>query len=232
MWCSQLLPGNDFAVQSADFMETHDDTTMKRTAYRLAAIAIAALTTTASLADEEGFIPLFDGKSLDGWEVSENKDSFKIEDGAIVAHGPRAHAFYTGAVNGAKFRNFELRLEAMTRKNSNGGVFIHSEYQEKGWPAKGYEIQVNNTQGDWRKTGGLYAVVDNKEPFEDDKWMEMVIRVENGVITSTVNGKKLVEHKSEGEKSKLLNEGGAIALQAHDPDSEVHYKNIRIKALD
>lgn len=207
-------------------------TTLRKVASRLAALACAALATSASLAEEEGFRPLFDGKSLDGWNISENKDSFKIEDGAIVAHGPRAHAFYAGEVNGAKFKNFELRLEVMTRKNANGGVFFHTEYQEKGWPAKGYEIQVNNTQSDWRKTGGLYAVVDNKEPFEDDKWMEMVIRVENGVITSTVDGKKIVEYKSEGEKSKLLPEGGAIALQAHDPGSKVHYRNIRIKPLD
>lgn len=206
-------------------------TLLKITITRLAVLAWAFFSANVSLANEEGFKPLFDGKTLDGWKISENKDSFKIEDGAIVAHGPRAHAFYVGEVNGAKFKNFELRLEAMTLKNSNGGVFIHTEYQEKGWP-KGYEIQVNNTQGDWRKTGGLYAVVDNKEPFEDDKWMEMIIRVENGVITSTVNGKKLFEYKSEGEKSKLLPEGGAISLQAHDPCSKVHYRNIRIKVLD
>lgn len=207
-------------------------TSGKATSRRIAVLVCAALTTSLCFAQEEGFKPLFDGKSLEGWKVSENKDSFKIEDGAIVAEGPRAHAFYAGEVNGAKFNNFELRLEAMTRKNSNGGVFIHTEYQEEGWPGKGYEIQVNNTQGDWRKSGGLYAVVDNKEPFEDDKWMEMVIRVENGVITSTVNGKKLVDYKAEDGKSKLLPEGGTIALQAHDPGSKIYYKNIRIKVLD
>jgi hypothetical protein len=206
--------------------------TLKKATSRLAALLCAAFTTSLCFADEEGFKPLFDGKSLDGWKVSENKDSFKIEDGAIVAEGPRAHAFYVGEVNGAKFGDFELRLEAMTRKTSNGGVFIHTEYQENDWPGKGYEVQVNNTQGDWRKSGGLYAVVDNKEPFEDDKWMEMVIRVENGVITSTVNGKKLVDYKAEEGKSKLLPEGGTIALQAHDPGSKVYYKNIRIKVLD
>jgi hypothetical protein len=179
-------------------------------------------------AAEEGFKVLFDGKSLEGWKVAENPESFKVENGAIIAKGPRAHAFF---VDG-KFKNFELRLEAMTKENSNGGVFIHTMYQEKGWPGKGYEVQVNNTQGDWRKTGGLYAVVDNKEPFKDNTWMEMVIRVENGVITTTVNGKELVKYKSEGEKSKLLAEGGTIALQAHDPGSEIHYKNIRIKVLE
>lgn len=198
-----------------------------------ACIVFAAFASPAfSEETEEGFKSLFDGKSMDGWKVSENKESFKIEDGAIVAEGPRAHAFYVGEVGGAKFKNFELRLESMTRKNANGGVFFHTEYQERGWPAKGYEIQVNNTQGDWRKTGGIYAVVDNKEPFEDDKWMSMVIRVENGVITSVVDGKEIAKHKPEGDKDKLLEDGGAIALQAHDPGSKVYYRNIRIKILD
>lgn len=195
---------------------------------RMTAVIFAVFGGVALAEEEEGFTKMFDGKTLENWKVAENPDSFKVEDGAIVAKGPRAHAFYTGG----KFKNFELRLESMTKENSNGGVFIHTEYQEQGWPKKGYEVQVNNTQKDWRKTGGLYAVVDNKEPFEDGKWMAMVIRVENGVITSSVNGKELVNYESKGEKSKLLENGGMIALQAHDPGSEVHYRNIRIKVLD
>lgn len=205
---------------------------LRTTTALLAVAALPFVSTSLAAENEEGFKPLFNGESLEGWKVSENKESFKIEDAAIVAEGRRAHAFYVGEVGGGKFKNFELRLEALTRKSANGGVFFHTEYQEKGWPGKGYEIQVNNTQRDPKKTGGLYSVVDNMEPFEDDKWMEMVIRVENGTITSTVDGKKLVEHKPEGDKSKLQPEGGSIALQAHDPGSKVYYRNIRIKILD
>ncbi len=212
-------------------MKTMKQTLMKSTA-RIAVLATFAFSASLPAAEEEGFVSLFDGKSFGGWKVSENKETFQIEDGAIVAKGPRAHAFYAGDVNDGKFKNFELRLDAMTRKGANGGVYIHTEFQDEGWPGKGYEIQVNNTQSDWRKSGGLYAIVDNKEPFEDDKWMEMIIRVEDGVITSTVNGKELVKHKPEDGQSKLQKEGGTIALQAHDPDSVVFYKNIRIKILD
>ncbi|MEP4078118.1 3-keto-disaccharide hydrolase [Haloferula sp.] len=193
--------------------------------------SIALFLTAVSSATEEGFTQLFDGKSLDGWKVSENPDSFKVADGVIVAHGPRAHAFYVGEFNGAKFKDFELRMEVMTKTNSNGGVFFHSEWVDKGWPPKGYEVQVNNTHKDWRKSGGLYAVVDNKEPFEDNTWMQYVIRVKDGVVTASVNGKELVNHTPKAEDSKLQKDGGAIALQAHDPGSVVHYKNIRIKPL-
>lgn len=194
-------------------------------------LTLLSLLPTTLLAAEEGFTPLFDGKSLEGWKVNEHHESFSVKNGAIVAKGERSHAFYVGKVSNGKFDNFELRMEVMTEPNSNGGIFIHSEWQESGWPSKGYEVQVNNTQSDWRKSGGLYAVVDNKEPFKDNEWMQYVIRVENGRITVSVNGKQLVDHTPEEGKSKLQKGGGAIALQAHDPGSTVLYRNIRIREL-
>ena len=197
-----------------------------------AILAGAALLLSVSAQTEKGFVSLFDGKTLDGWKVAEDKGAFKVEDGAIVVNGDRSHAFYVGKVNDAKFENFELRLDVMTKPNSNGGVFISTVYQEEGWPSAGYEVQVNNTQSDWRKSGGLYAVVDNKEPFKDNEWMKYVIRVDKGVINVSVNGKDLVkDYKAEEGKSKLTKGGGTIALQAHDKGSTTLYKNIRIKEL-
>ena len=197
-----------------------------------AILAGTALLLSASAQTEKGFVSLFDGKTLDGWKVAEDKGAFKVEDGAIVVNGDRSHAFYVGKVNDAKFENFELRLDVMTKPNSNGGVFISTVYQEEGWPSAGYEVQVNNTQSDWRKSGGLYAVVDNKEPFKDNEWMKYVIRVDKGVINVSVNGKELVkDYKAEEGKSKLTKGGGTIALQAHDKGSTTLYKNIRIKEL-
>jgi hypothetical protein len=185
----------------------------------------------AVAAVEEGFVSIFDGKTFDGWKISEGKEAFTIEDGAIVANGNPAHAFYVGGPNEGKFKDFELRLEVMTKPQANGGVYIHTSFQEKGWPGKGYEVQVNNTQSDWRKTGGLYGVVDNKEPFEDNTWMKYVIRVQDGVVKVAVNGKVLVDYKAEEGKSRLQEGGGLIALQAHDPGSKVFYKNLRVKEL-
>ncbi len=201
---------------------------------RIPLFALAAGFLVSSLsAAEEGFTSLFDGKTFKGWKIAENEKSFSVEDGAIVAKGPRAHCFYVGEDGEAKFEDFELRLEAMTKPNSNGGVFIHTSWQDNGWPAKGYEVQVNNTQHDWRKSGGLYGIVDNKEPFKDDEWMQYVIRVEDGVVNVTINGKEIVkDFKPEGDQDKLQDGGGTIALQAHDPGSTIFYKNIRVKKLD
>jgi hypothetical protein len=184
----------------------------------------------ATAATEEGFVSLFDGKTLDGWKINQAPESFAIEDGAIRANGDCSHLFYEGKVNGGVFKNFELRLEVMTRKNSNGGLFFHTVYQEKGWPS-GYEVQVNNTQKDPQKSGGLYNTVKNITPFEDDTWMQYVIIVNDGTVIVKVNDKELVNHKPEPGKSKLLPNGGTLAIQAHDKGSTTLYKNIRIKAL-
>lgn len=191
---------------------------------------IATLAAPLAAAPELGFVSLFDGKSLDGWKINEAPEAFSIEDGAIKANGNRCHLFYEGKVNDAKFKDFELRLDVMTRPNSNGGLFIHTEYQKDGWPG-GYEIQVNNTQSDPQKSGGLYNTVKNLEPFADNTWMKYVIKVKDGKVTVKVDDKELVDYKTEPATTKLKPEGGTIAIQAHDPGSTTLYKNIRIKVL-
>src|SRR6185312_983733 len=137
---------------------------------------------------------LFNGKDLSGWKASENTSTFSVHDGAIVAHGPRSHCFYVGDFHRHTFRNFELRVDVMTLPHSNGGIFIDTEYQDRGWPAKGFEIQVNNTYpGDRRKTGSLYEVKDNEnEVARDNRWFTEDILAKGDTITIKVDG-RLVE---------------------------------------
>ena len=188
---------------------------------------------------EPGFTSLFNGKDFTGWKLA-NPDSFSIENGAIKANGSAGHAYYAGEFRNASFRNFELKVDVMTRPNSNGGIYIMTEYLEKGWPAKGFEIQVNNTfEKDWKKTGGLYNVQDVKEQLvPDNEWYTYHIVAKGDTITVRVNDKDVVNWTQpadwEGPKGNPGRRIGAgtIALQAHDPGSTVYYRNIRIKPLD
>ena len=123
---------------------------------------LAAACVAAERPAEQGFISLFDGKSLEGWKARENKKPFSIVDGKIQAFGPRSHLFYVGPAGKHDFTNFELKLEIMTTPGSNSGVYFHTEYQERGWPRKGFECQVNATHKDWKKTGSLYNIVNNR----------------------------------------------------------------------
>jgi hypothetical protein len=195
----------------------------------------------AAPAPEAGWTSLFNGKDFTDWKIS-NPDSFKIQDGAIVANGTAGHAYYDGPFLNHTFRNFELKVDVMTRANSNGGVYVLTEYQEKGFPRKGFEVQVSNSYArDPVKTGSLYHVQDITEPpAKDDEWFTEHIVVKGNTITVSVNDKQVVTWTQpsdwtggrEGPGRTIGTEGGTIALQAHDPGSTVYYKNIRIKPLD
>ena len=188
----------------------------------------AAAKAEAPAKAEDGWISLFDSKSLDGWKASEHKASFSVVDGKIQAFGPRSHLFYVGPVNNHSFKNFELKLDVMTTPGSNSGVYFHTAYQENGWPKKGIEAQVNATHSDWRKTGSLYAIKDVKQPgHKDNEWFAYHIIVQGRHITLKVNGNTTVEHTEPGPRLS----SGTFALQGHDPKSRVFYRNIRVKPL-
>ncbi len=192
----------------------------------------------ASAQDEE-WVSLFDGKSLDGWKASENPATFSVVDGKIKVAGPRAHLFYVGPVENHNFKNFEFKAQVMTKPKANSGMYIHTEYQEDGWPAKGYEIQVNNSHTDWRRTGSLYAIDDVREVHvKDNEWYTEHIIVKDNRITVKINDKVVVDYLEpddvERDNSmagrKLSN--GTVALQGHDPGSVVYYKDIMVKPLN
>jgi hypothetical protein len=208
----------------------------------LHALSIAALVTIAGALlpaqQAAGWVSLFDGKTLDGWKVGENAASFSVADGAIVINGPRAHLYYVGPVGNHDFKNFEFKADVMTTPGSNSGIYFHTAYQEGGWPSKGYEVQVNNSHTDPKRTAGLYNVQDNMEPpAKDGEWFTMQIVVNGKRITTAVNGKTISDYtEPEGvqrpaDMAGRVLSSGTFALQGHDPKSKVFVKNIMVKPL-
>jgi len=191
-------------------------------------------------------IPLFDGKSLDGWKASENQGSFRVEDGVIVCDGPRSHLFYMGQDGAARFKNFEFTAEVMTTPGSNSGIYFHTEFQDKDWPSKGYESQVLNSNRaepgnayvEHKMTGSLYAVRNAwKTPARDNEWFRYRIRVEGKTIRIWINDAMTVDYtepeapfRPGAMKGRVLS-SGTFALQCHDPKSTVRYRNLRVQKL-
>ena len=203
-------------------------------------LMVGCQTTPSSDADSMAgkWQSLFNGETLDGWLASENQGTFTARNGMIVAHGPRSHLFYTGLVNGANFKNFEFRADVLTTPGSNSGIYFHTQYQKSGWPEKGFECQINSTKhSDPKKTGGLYGVQDvmDNSPVPDDTWFHYYIRVEDTHVIIQIDGKTTTAWTQpedwtppEDMPGKEIDEG-TIALQGHDPDSVVYFKNIEIK---
>jgi hypothetical protein len=217
----------------------------------------------ASLTAQAGeFTPIFNGKDLSGWKSNEETPGcFSVEDGAIKVSGGRAHLFYMGADEKAEFGDFELKLKIKTLPKANGGVYFHTQFQDSGWPTKGFECQVNASHKDPRKTGSLYGVVDvlvlkpgektpkgglaghfrQRAPNVDGEWFDYHIIVSGKKITLKVNGATAVEwtEPEDFDPAKaLLNMPGrklgrgTFAIQGHDPESIAYYKDIQLKLPD
>jgi hypothetical protein len=204
----------------------------------LAWIAAFTLPLAVFAADDSGFVSLFNGKDLAGWKANENPATFAVENGVLTVNGNRAHLFYDGEVANHNFKNFHLRLEIRTHPGANSGVYFHTAFQESGWPSKGYEVQVNNTHSDPKKTAGLYAVKDNfTAPAADDTWFQMEIIVDGKHVVTKVDGKVVTDFtEPEGHQPPAKMEGrvisrGTFAIQGHDPKSKVEYRRIEVKPL-
>ncbi|MEX0324003.1 MAG: DUF1080 domain-containing protein [Puniceicoccaceae bacterium] len=208
------------------------------------ALFLAAL---AARPGESDWIHLFNGKDLSGWHTNRAEGSFTVEDGLLVAHSlnMRSHLFYVGKEDSpVAFKDFELVVVARGEANSNSGIFIHTDYalrDDKGHLANGYEVNLNTSTTVAKKTGSLYDVVDlTEQPLDDTEWFETRIKVEGKHISVWLNGTKVIDYiepenpvRKPSRKGRLLKpNGGAIALQAHDPESIWYFKEIKIRPLD
>lgn len=202
--------------------------------FSCALITISLLSFSLPNSKDGDWIQLFDGKSLNGWKVGNNAATFTADSGMIIVHGNTAHLFYDGPVKNHDFKNFEFKAEVKTMPGANSGIYIHTAFQESGWPSKGYEIQVNNSHTDWRRTGSLYGIEDVKEVYvKDNEWYTEYIKVQGKRITIKINDRTVVDYtepENPNRGAKMLS-SGTFAWQGHDPNSIVYYRNIQVKPL-
>ena len=193
---------------------------------------------------DQTWVNLFDG-TLANWRPAEHKDSWKIRDGCLAAEGGRSHLFYTGPVNGANFKNFELEVECLAHPGCNSGVYFHTRYQEAGFPIKGFEIQVNNTyvgEGSYherKKTGSLYGLRNVYRQFiPDDRWFKINALVRGKNVQIRLDGMLVVDYTEPNpaiipdgmEKERFLDRG-TFALQCHNEGSRALFRGVRVRPL-
>ena len=210
-------------------------------------LAASVLSLTSGLAADE-WHTLFNGKDLTGWRANVMPEAFSVVDGAIRVNAPKesAHLFFVGSLKEglAKFKNFELEMTCRSEPNSNSGIFIHTDMTTRDKAlhlAKGYEIQLNSSAKEKRKTGSLYAIVDlAKSPVDESQWFKVRVTVRDQRITIHVNDQQTVDYTEPPDVQRpperagrvLCPDGGGIALQAHDPKSVFYFKDIRLRRLE
>ena len=211
-------------------------------------IAAACLFFTANVGFAEEWQSLFNGADLKGWRANFDAESFQVVDGVlrVQASGTKsAHLFFMGDRKDGfeRFKDFELEATVRAEPSSNGGIFVHCDEELRDAArhlAKGYEIQLNSTDKEARKTGSLYAVVDRTEsPVKETEWFKVHVLVQGKRIVIKLNGETVVDYTEPDNVERppmragrrFSADGGAIALQAHDHGSVWYFKEIRVKRL-
>ena len=212
---------------------------MKKNILFFAAIyTLMACSSTNKTKSNKGWISLFDGKTLDGWQASDKPGTFSVEGGSIKVAGPTSHLFYEGPVMNHDFTNFEFKALVMTRPGSNSGVYFHTEYQQISFPDKGFEVQVNNSHTDWKRTAGLYDIKDTREVYvKDNVWFTLYIKVQGKHVITKINNTVVTDWTQpegfvppEDHPGRIIS-SGTFALQGHDPKSVIFFKDIMVKPL-
>lgn len=189
---------------------------------------------------KDGFRPLFDGKSLAGWEGDEKV--FRVAEGAIVAGSLNQKVAHNDFLcTKERFGDFELRLKArLVGKGENAGVQFRTERIENHFEVVGYQCDMGQAQGKsiW---GALYdesrrktflAQGDHEKlatTVKADDWNDLTIHCQGPRIQIWVNGLQTVDYTEPDEKVPRT---GIIALQIHGGEpAEASYKDIQIKTL-
>ncbi len=212
------------------------------------AVCFACVCAVAAAA-EGGWQALFNGRDLNGWAANADAGAFTVVDGALKAHAThptnRGHQFFVGDRKDGeeKFKNFELVATVRGEPGANSGIFFHADRATRDGVLhlrNGYEVQLNSSPREARKTGSLYAIVDRAtSPVDESQWFSVRIRVEGKRIQVWINDTQTVDYTEpekpdrpkEREGRLLRADGGAIALQAHDDKSTFYFREIKIRRL-
>ena len=194
-------------------------------------IAVLQITTVKSEDNDKKWVSLFDGETMDGWEIVGDQASvWEVEDGALCGSGAPSMLVCTKG----PYKNFRYRAEIRINDGGNSGLYFRTT-RKPGF-ADGYEAQIDSTHTDPIRTGSLYGQCHvYRRLVEPDTWFTYEIEVPDDVwrgkdvtrIKVTVNGVELYEYLD----FALLFKAGHFAFQQHDPGSKVCIRKVEVMEL-
>lgn len=208
---------------------------------------LGSLVAAAPQPDEPGFRPLFDGRTLDGWQrfgakakPGETDRGFGVEDGRIVSYGDGGG--WLGTTR--DYSDYVLRLQFRLTAESNSGVYLRAPADASHISRTGLEIQLLDEEAPrhrgiqpWQLTGAVYHIAAPKTGHLNPPgvWNSLEIRAKGPSVAIILNGVKVVDDRLdrhpdlEAEHPGLKRESGRIGLQSHN--GRVEFRYIRVKEI-
>lgn len=223
----------------------------KTTQFLLASLAFASLTIPVAQAeDKDGWVSLFDGKSLDGWVIKSGEATYKIDGDAILGT-TKAGSPNTFLCSEKLYADFELEFEVKCDNALNSGCQIRSALKDVdkdkyGGRVNGPQVEIEATNdGTSSEAGYIYGEAtdrgwlvpdDVRKPhkhFRDGEWNKFRIVAKGNTIETWINGEHIV--KLDDDEILKTHPKGFIGLQVHGVGNagpyEVRWRNLRIKEL-
>ena len=179
---------------------------------------------------EEGFKPLFNGKTLASWAPTPG-GKWEVKDGAIVGTSPKSERRHRLLVHDTPVKDFVIRARFKV-VSGDSGFYFRAKRVASGVAVGGFQVEVDSSP----ETGGLYETggrawvhkPDKQEvkqaKYKVGKWSALELSAHGGRIVVKINNRVTCELKDDPGRKE-----GLIALQLHGgQDMHVEYKDIEI----
>jgi type 1 glutamine amidotransferase len=230
-WCQDYQGGRAFYTGGGHTKESYADPAFRQ--HLLGGIRWVIGDTQADCRPENGYRPLFDGTSLDGWRQAGPGGFTLSDDGTLTSTGGLGLLWYTPSGLGS----YSLKLDWKAAGDDNSGVFVGFPPSDDPWSAvdNGYEVQIDATDVPEKTTGSVYGFQSADLKKRDralnppGEWNTYEIRVEGERLRVWLNGVKINDFTNTDPARSLRD--GHIGIQNHGTGDEVSFRDIRIKEL-
>jgi len=214
-------------------------------AFGLALLIAIQLSAEDKQKSKDGWVSLFDGKTLDGWKQNNGTAKYRVEDGTIV--GKTEEGSPNSFLSTTKdYGDFELEFEVKVHDKLNSGVQIRSQTKD-GKPdgrVNGPQVEIEASRAGGAEAGYVYGEATGRgwltpperlkphKHFKDGEWNRYRVVAKGPRIQTWINGVAIEDLTD--EEIYETHPKGFISLQVHGIGKgqgpyEVAWKNIRIK---
>jgi hypothetical protein len=182
---------------------------------------------------EDPFVPLFDGKTLNGWTAMPGGKR-EVKDGAILGTSPKSEKKHGILLSDKEYSDFIVRAKFRVHKGDSG-FYFRAKKVKSAVSVNGFQVEVDSS----KETGGLYETGGRawvtkpskeaiaKRKYIPGEWTQLELRTSGRNSTVKINGVICSELKNDRGHTK-----GYFGLQLHGgQEMKVEYKDILIKEL-
>jgi hypothetical protein len=191
----------------------------------------------------KGFVPLFDGRTLDGWRRVNGSAKYRVEDGCVVGVCDPQSKANTFLRTDQTFRDFIFTVQVKFDVPGNSGIQFRSGQREDNGRVYGYQCEIDNNLNrrwsggiyDEARRGWLYRLdgqehADARRAFDYHRWNTYVIKARGRRLQTWINGVPCADFLDTDETHYTSE--GFIALQVHSgKQGTIRWRNVKVKVL-